>query len=59
MALDTSLHGLGATLRSVLIERCRIADPISLFERRDLERMGVNGGLFGYTLSKRISSVGR
>ena len=52
MALDSSPHDLRAVLGSVLIERCRIADPIVLYERRDLERLDINGELFEHMQTK-------
>ena len=48
MALNTAPHDLGALLGSVLIEHCRIADPVFIFELRDFELLDVNGDLFVY-----------
>ena len=43
---------LGAILGSVLIEHCRLADPIFFFEWRDLEWLDINGELFEHMLTK-------
>ena len=45
MARDASPQDLGILLGSVLIERCKVADPIFLSERRHLERLDINGEL--------------
>ena len=52
MALDSSPHDLGAILGSVLIERCRIGDPIFVFEWRDLDRLGINREIFEHMHTK-------
>ena len=52
MALNPPPHDLGAILGSVLIEHCRLADPIFIFERRGLGRLDVNRALFEYIQTK-------
>ena len=48
MALSTAQNDLGTILGSVLLEYCRIADPMFVFELPDFERLGVKEDLFVY-----------